>query len=305
MSSCARGRRLPNLDLSALNGAELRRLLDTARERGLAAQSYQILEEMARRREAGSAGARARSRRPAEPRVISMEFGDPLERRDDFAEAEAEPSPDPAGDLTLGREPRAGRRRWGLPAGTFVAGAAMGVVLGAWLASGGGAPSSSSAELAALQAELAAPTPIDTPAPPAVEPVPAAEPLAPEMAETPAAPPTSAAPEAAAQAEPSPAAAEEPAEAATDNADGCLAAAETPADRAICADPDLQRLQRDLRRAYAEAIEAHADRTILRQRQLAWRDARNPVTDPARLAALYQERIRKLNAAAEDARRQR
>jgi uncharacterized protein YecT (DUF1311 family) len=296
---------LPNLDLSALNGTELRRLLDTARERGLASQSYQILEEMARRREAGAAAGRSRSRRPAEPRVISMEFGDPLERRDPFAEPEPEPTPDAAGDLTLGRAPREGRRRWGLPAGTFVAGAAMGVALGAWLASGGAETPSSSAELAALQAEIAAPTPIDAPAPPAVEPAPAAAPPAPDMAETSAAPPTSEAPEAAAQSETTPEAAEEPPQAATAEAEGCLTAAETPADRTICADPDLQRLQRDLRRAYAEAIEAHADRTVLRQRQLAWRDARSPVTDPARLAALYEERIRKLNAATEDARRQR
>ncbi|OHB30897.1 MAG: hypothetical protein A2790_09530 [Phenylobacterium sp. RIFCSPHIGHO2_01_FULL_69_31] len=293
---------MPNLDLSALNGAELRRLLDSSRERGLATQSYQILEEMARRREAGP---QRRSRRPAEPRVISMELGDPLERRDDFAEAEPEPPPDPAANLTLGRAPREGRRRWGLPAGTFVAGAAMGVALGAWLASGGAETPSSSAELAVLQAEIAAPTPIDAPAPPTVEPAPAAEPPAPDMAETSAALPTSEAPEAAAQSETTPEAAEEPPQASTAEAEGCLAAAETPADRTICADPDLQRLQRDLRRAYAEAIEAHADRTILRQRQLAWRDARSPVTDPARLAALYEERIRKLNAATEDARRQR
>ncbi|WP_068876099.1 MULTISPECIES: hypothetical protein [unclassified Phenylobacterium] len=292
---------MPNLDLSALNGAELRRLLDSSRERGLATQSYQILEEMARRREAGP---QKRLRRPSEPRVISMDFGDPLYHRDAFAEAEVEPPPEPAGELTLGRAPREGRRRWGLPAGTFVAGAAVGVALGAWLASGSGGTPSSSAELAALQAEVAAPTPLDTPAPPAAEPPPVAEPLAPEMAETPA-PATSETVVAAAEPEPTPEAADGATEAATAIDDGCLAAAETPADRAICADPDLQRLQRDLRRAYAEAIAAHADRTILRQRQLAWRDARNPVTDPARLAALYQERIRKLNAATEDARRQR
>jgi hypothetical protein len=87
-------------------------------------------------------------------------------------------------------------------------------------------------------------------------------------------------------------------------ASGC-AVQPTPADREICASPKLQRLQRDLRRAYAEALQAHQDRTLLRERQLAWREARNSVSDPARLSRLYEERIRKLNAATAEARRQR
>ncbi|MCR5878510.1 hypothetical protein [Phenylobacterium sp. J367] len=84
-------------------------------------------------------------------------------------------------------------------------------------------------------------------------------------------------------------------------AETCAAA--TPADRAICGDPELQRLQKDLRQAYAEALEAHADRATLRQRQLAWREARNDVDDPERLAGLYSQRIRKLEAATAEARR--
>ncbi|MFI4951101.1 MAG: lysozyme inhibitor LprI family protein, partial [Caulobacterales bacterium] len=83
------------------------------------------------------------------------------------------------------------------------------------------------------------------------------------------------------------------------------AAAPTPADREICGDPQLRRLQRELQRAYVQALDAHQDRALLRQRQLAWRDARNAVADPARLARLYQDRIRKLNAAAADARGER
>jgi uncharacterized protein len=82
------------------------------------------------------------------------------------------------------------------------------------------------------------------------------------------------------------------------------AGAGTPADRAICGDAELEKLQRDLRKAYAAALDAHADRAVLRQRQLAWRDARSDVSDRRRLAALYGERIRKLNAATADARRQ-
>jgi hypothetical protein len=86
--------------------------------------------------------------------------------------------------------------------------------------------------------------------------------------------------------------------------DAC-AAEPTPADREICGDEALQRLQRELRQAYAEALDAHQDRALLRQRQLAWRSVRDGVSDPQRLARLYEERIRKLNAATAEARRER
>jgi uncharacterized protein YecT (DUF1311 family) len=79
----------------------------------------------------------------------------------------------------------------------------------------------------------------------------------------------------------------------------------TPADRTICGVPDLRRLQGELRQAYAEALQAHRDRALLRERQLAWASARDTVSDPDRLAALYEERIRKLNAATAAARQQR
>jgi uncharacterized protein YecT (DUF1311 family) len=85
---------------------------------------------------------------------------------------------------------------------------------------------------------------------------------------------------------------------------GC-AAAPTAADRTICQNPHLQELQRQLRKAYAGALAAHEDRALLRQHQLAWREARNDVAEPAALAKLYEERIKKLNAAAADARRKR
>jgi uncharacterized protein len=87
-------------------------------------------------------------------------------------------------------------------------------------------------------------------------------------------------------------------------AGGC-AAQPTPADRAICGDAKLQRLQENLRQAYAEALAAHQDRALLRERQLAWRDARSEVSDPDRLARLYEERIRKLKAATAEALQQR
>jgi hypothetical protein len=82
---------------------------------------------------------------------------------------------------------------------------------------------------------------------------------------------------------------------------GNCAAAPTPADRTICGDPELRRLQHELQRAYARALDAHEDRSLLRERELAWRDARNTISDPHRLAELYEARIQKLNAATADA----
>jgi uncharacterized protein len=76
----------------------------------------------------------------------------------------------------------------------------------------------------------------------------------------------------------------------------------TPADRTICGDPELRDLQRELRQAYTKALEAHEDRALLRQRQLAWASARDSVTDSDRLARLYEQRIRKLDAATAEAR---
>jgi uncharacterized protein YecT (DUF1311 family) len=87
-------------------------------------------------------------------------------------------------------------------------------------------------------------------------------------------------------------------------AKGC-ATQPTPADRVICGDAKLKRLQGDLRRAYDAALQAHEDRALLREHQLAWRDERSTVTDPDRLARLYEQRIRKLNAATAEAQRLR
>ncbi|WP_296600353.1 hypothetical protein, partial [Phenylobacterium sp.] len=118
---------MPQLDLSTLNGAELRRLLDASRERGHAAQSYSILEEMARRRERDQARPRRGERLPEPPRLISIELGDSLDRPDP---AEV-PTPDAHEALTLDRPPPppVPRRRSGLPAAAFVAGAVLGGAL--------------------------------------------------------------------------------------------------------------------------------------------------------------------------------
>lgn len=295
---------LHQLDLSTLSGPELRSLLDSARDRGQAAQSYEILQEMARRREAGEAkrgpgrGLGRGKRRPAEPHVITLDLGDPLESDDDpfeappppAAEVEAEPP------LTLARPPEPGpqarpskpskppkapkaRRPRGTALG-FSLGALAGLVLG--IGVGG---SVGEALFPPPDVELAPAHEPPPAAPPAPEPVAPVAEAAPAPLETPVAEPV--APEPEPQPEPAP----EPAA-----ADAC-AAEPTPADRAICGDPALQALQAELRDAYAAALAAHEDRATLRERQLAWRDARSAVGDPAALAGLYEARIRKLKAA--------
>jgi uncharacterized protein YecT (DUF1311 family) len=342
------------LDLTRLSTRELRGLLDSARDRGQAAQSYQILEEMARRRggdgdgENRPRGRRGPRRRPEEPRIITLDLGDPLEPGPEpWAEDPALPLPpsaqaapdeimpqdhddDPLAGLTLAREPRSQPRprspRRTLPGLViFAAGASMGVASGVALAQWVGAPDLTPPSFAQAQpvqnasfqtlapavnsppAPLAAELAPPPPPPPPPPPFEADEPAAPGQLEIALASPDAAdlVPASAVEADVS----AEPAKAlkadkAAASPGGCQAAG-SPADRAICADPDLQRLQARLRDAYADALEAHTDRTVLRQRQLAWREARNAVTDPDRLAALYEQRIRKLESATADARRQR
>ena len=201
-------------------------------------------------------------------------------------------------------QPLSGLRR-GLTAG-FVVGAALGVSVGWWA---GGftreaprpqpAPAAAPTRTAAL-----APPPTQLPVsvgPIAAEPEPAPE-TAPPPAPTVAPQPEAglSAPNAQGESRETGEAMELPAPAAEANT---CAVEPTPADREICADPALRRLQGELRQAYAEALEAHQDRALLRQRQLAWKSARDAVSDPAQLARLYEQRIRKLNAATAEARR--
>jgi uncharacterized protein YecT (DUF1311 family) len=259
----------------------------------------------------------------------------PPETEQPLSVPDADPEPHHAEPLVLApldlnthtptvERPRApsGLRR-GLAAG-FVAGAALGAAVGWW---GGAitreAPARQAAPAAApIRTAALTPPPTQLPvsvAPIASEPEPAPEPPAPPApaieppSEAALAPPT-------AQADsretgeamelPAPAA-EAPKTAplaltptAPVKADAC-AAEPSPADREICRDPALRRLQLQLRQAYAEALEAHQDRALLRQRQLAWKNARDNVSDRAQLARLYEQRIRKLDAATAEARRQR
>jgi uncharacterized protein YecT (DUF1311 family) len=387
---------MPQLNLSSLNGPELRRLLDSARRRGEAALSYQILQEMAARRDGDGERRRLfRMREPEEGRVVDLNLGDPLEAQDDippapawrpppkFETIEAAPEPpepaaapkpgvqrparrrkvaasaapaavvdDPLPPLDL-KPPRgvwdmgsetaeddadhaAGLRlapphiesaaaprprRFGLAA-AFAVGAAAGVMAG-WGFSTINRPApvstAAAAPIVTAQAQPVAAAPV---LPVVAEPQPAPEPVAeavPAALDTPeeASAPASEVGEArdvtgeALELPASPPKKVEVAEAprvtvtrASATSDAC-AAAPTPADREICGDRALQRLQRELRQAYAEALDAHEDRARLRERQLAWRAARDEVSDPRRLARLYEQRIRKLNAATAEARQLR
>jgi uncharacterized protein YecT (DUF1311 family) len=373
---------MPQVNLSALNGQELRQLLDSSRRRGDAALSYKVLQEMAARRDNPSA-RRGFSRTAAdEPILVDADLGDPAEDDDlppmpnwrppghepeDLAPPpapedaaapdapiiaeEVEPAPrardadrpltlrdadpEPTGDelpplraQTPRRRPAAAaakprpayRPRLRLVVG-FALGIAVGTALGFWVGEmPRDTPSPVAAAVAPVQtAALApAPAPVAEPAAPIsaepaldAQPDAAATPASPANAQQvagdvnghasdppPPPPPMTEPTHSAEIAQPAP---ERPAAAV---AGGC-AGASTPADRTICADPNLRRLQGELRRAYNEALEAHQDRALLREHQLAWRDARNAVSDPDRLAQLYEERIRKLNAATAEALRER
>lgn len=215
---------------------------------------------------------------------------------------------------------RGPRSAW--PALTFAAGLVLGGAVGFAAASDGRflaaqPPTAVFPEAPGLRAEQVPPPATPAPAALSVDAVPAPMDATPPAAEaaapgeaaaaspTPAAEPEPPAPATAlATAEPAPAPAAEPAKAASPQA-ACVAAAAAPADRVICGDVELRRLQRELQQAYAQALAAHEDRALLRQHQLEWRDARNAITDPQALAQLYEARIRKLNAAAAEARRTR
>jgi len=362
-----------NVDLSTLRGQELRQLLDTTRRRGDAAVTYEILQEMAARRERGEPEQRRGlfgPKRPSEARVIELNLGDPLEPKEEVFDDEPAHGPahsqapadweldalDAAGRSEASDEdaiylhppaqpqfdappppPKPRRRALWLSTGLAV-GLVVGLALGGWAESvsrqGGGplalaaaaplpptstltrAPAAAAqapVDPIAVETETAPATPLPQPPPPsaAAAPIPGA--IAPPAAPA-AAPPTAPpAPEAAAStevAEEAPAAdAVKPAKAiqasAVQTGSRACAGQPTPADRAICETPRLQKLQKDLRQAYAEALDAHQDRDLLREHQLAWREARNTVTEPERLAQLYEQRIRKLKAATAEAIRDR
>ncbi|THD59165.1 MAG: DUF1311 domain-containing protein [Phenylobacterium sp.] len=254
---------------------------------------------------------------------FSLDAGRPLSLWDaDPAPIEDEAPPARADGLQMGsapaRRPKPSYRpRLRLVVG-FALGIAVGAALGFWV--GQMPPDRPPPAVAPVQTAALAPPPApapQTPAPIAAEPAPLAQPdaaaastptpdtLEPAHAADSRPADTTPAPPPAVRAEPEPAKSAEAAEPAPERsapavAAGC-SAAPTPADRTICGDAKLRRLQEELRHAYADALDAHEDRNLLREHQLAWRDARSAVTDPTRLAQLYEERIRKLKAATAEA----
>jgi uncharacterized protein YecT (DUF1311 family) len=388
---------MPNVNLSSLSGPELRRLLDSSRQRGEAALSYRILQEMEARREGGERKRLFAGRRSAEAHTVAINLGDPLERDDEddvppmpswrpppqVAEVAAAPEPEPA--PIADPSPRRSRRRnaqpeaaaavappaddvpepppllafrvpdpepledaegakdWdlrlppprqtaagpprglrrGLAAG-FAVGIAAGVSLGWWVWGVAREGRSPLPAAVASPIKTAALEPASVPTQPALVPVVAEPPPTPEAAPEPAiaaappvtevSPPAPDAPQVAPEAPPEGEPVAPPPLPVHRHADmvrtadasagpnGTCAAQPTPADRTICGDPELKALQRELRLAYNEALEAHENRALLRQRQLAWASARDTVTDSGRLAQLYEQRIRKLNAATAEAR---
>jgi uncharacterized protein YecT (DUF1311 family) len=295
------------LDLSTLSGPELRQLLDSARQRGQAAQSYQILQEMDRRRVGGGPRRRIRARRSDEPHLISLDLGDPLSRPDPALDLPPAPTLEDAA-LSLPREPRPRRKalRPPWPLAGFAAGLAVGAALGVHAAGRGSPPLQAPARpLATAQVADAPLAPVAAPPAPVAAPAePLEEPAGGEVLDVVVASPDAHdALDDVVKVEPPRI---EVAEKSSVSAavDDCVSQP-TPADRAMCADPDLKQLQRELRDAYSAALAAHEERGLLRERQLAWREARSDVAEPAHLARLYEDRIRKLNAAAADARRRR
>jgi len=372
---------MPQVDLSSLSGSELRALLNTTRERGEAAQSYRILQEMAARR--GDKQVTSDARRPPEPRIIEVDHSEPVggalspdepadfeddvpplppnwkptppappvaqSRRKVAARPAPKAAPRPAPKAAPAPAPRVAVKpppkpapkpapkvapaapeppppiaavqfrdvvtdddsaplAWDLPppttapehrprarhtAAILVAGLVVGIGLGVVVGDTFRAPP----HQPTVAAFRAAATPM--PPPQRVETAVQTPPPYPELpAEPDPAPPDSAQP----AATPPETAQPETTPAETPQASGC-AALSTPADRTICGDAELRRLQRELRQAYARALAAHRDRDLLREHQLAWANARDGVSDPHALARLYEQRIRKLNAATADARR--
>lgn len=80
----------------------------------------------------------------------------------------------------------------------------------------------------------------------------------------------------------------------------CLAEP-TPAERALCLNPDLRAADVRMREAYDKALAAGADRQALDREQAEWRTARNMAAHSKdAVARLYDQRIEELTARPED-----
>jgi hypothetical protein len=242
------------IDLSTLGVAELRRLLAVAEQRGQDALAEQIRAELAAR---GPRGA-PRRRRPADE--------DPAFEPEPMRLPEAE-----LPEVAFERRP-APRRRTGL--GGIVAVGGVAAAAAAWALAGAPGLPAKTPPPARLAAAAEAPRAMTA----RVQPPPVAPP--------PPAPAPTPEPIVAARPEPPP-------ETPPRRLDPC-AQPGSPADGLVCRDLALQLLAHELTVAYGRALSAGADPAELRRAQAAWRQARDPVTNPQALARLYDQRIRDL-----------
>jgi uncharacterized protein YecT (DUF1311 family) len=85
--------------------------------------------------------------------------------------------------------------------------------------------------------------------------------------------------------------------AATHPPDRCARVA-SPAERVLCANPDLEAADARLRRAYSQALEVGVDPIRLAREQASWRQARDSATTRDAMARVYARRIEELEQAA-------
>jgi len=266
---------MPGIDLSTLSGTELRRLLKVAQSRGDEGLAGQLQAELSARGAGGQrvgGPARRPDPPPEEPLSNMVWREEPLELK-----SGAEPPPAPRGGLPL------------VGLGVAAAGLAAAVVF--WNMIGEETPPlSGSAEPPAPRAMVARSEPaVPAPEPASIAPV-APAPAAVKRTDEPPPP------------KPARIARAEPAIKGPLKTTSPCSSPPTPADRVVCNDLAIAELHREMREAYVRALNARADPYVVGAAQDAWRRARDPVSDPQRLAQLYDRRIRELNAAAAAAR---
>lgn len=77
-------------------------------------------------------------------------------------------------------------------------------------------------------------------------------------------------------------------------------AARTASERLVCRDPQLARMDRDLNRAFEDAVASGVPRRALRREQDSWLEVRESAADdPEAVADVYALRIRELREMAE------
>jgi len=265
---------MPGIDLSTLSGTELRRLLKVAQSRGDEGLAGQLQAELSAR---GAGGQR---------------IGGPAPRPD--------PAPEEAPSHMVWREeplgltadrgpPHAPGRGFPL-VGLGVAAAGLVAAVVSWNLIGSETPLPGPAEPPAPRAMVARSEPLQ----PAPDPAPVAAVTPPALRRPATPPPPPPTPARIAKVEPA-------IKGPLRTTDPC-SSPPTPADRVVCSDLAIAELHREMREAYVRALNARADPYVVGQAQDAWRRARDPISDPQRLAQLYDRRIRELNAATAAAR---